>query len=112
MKLPAWTWGWLADLPTTNARIGMTLFIFLGTAVKYWITDKAPDTQWLIFIAAMAGVDALQYGAKRATFLPTPPQEGKDIEDTATKPPVKPEPVPAAMVDEKGEGVLPRGQVK
>ena|SRR5688572_6972055 len=80
-----WLWKRLADMPSTNARIFLTLLIFLGTAIRYWWTDKPPDVAWMTFIGAMAGIDALQFGAKRATFEPTPPS-GKDIEDTPSKP--------------------------
>jgi hypothetical protein len=80
-----WLWKKLADMPSTNARIFMTLIVFGGTAIKYWYTNKAPDNNWLIFISVMAGVDALQFGAKRATEKPTPPL-GKDQEDTAGVP--------------------------
>lgn len=80
-----WLWKRLADMPSTNARIFATLLVFLGTAGVYWATGKPPDVQWLGFIAVMAGVDALQFGAKRATFQAQPPS-GKDIEDTPSKP--------------------------
>lgn len=77
-----WLWKRLADMPSTNARIFLTLLIFGGTAIRYWYTNDVPDGQWLAFIAVMAGVDALQFGAKRVTEKPTPPL-GKDQEDTA-----------------------------
>lgn len=79
----SWLWRWLADMPSTNTRIFITLIIFMGTAIRYWYTAAVPDRDWLFFLGIMAGVDALQFGAKRATEKPTPPL-GKDQEDTAS----------------------------
>ena len=69
-----WLWKRLADMPSTNVRIFVTLLVFVGTAIGYWYTGNPPDREWLVFIAVMAGVDALQFGAKRATEKPTPPE--------------------------------------
>jgi hypothetical protein len=59
----------LAKMPSTNARIAMTLVIALGTAIKYWASGSwEPSVEWLAFMVTMAGIDALQYHGKRRTF--------------------------------------------
>jgi type II secretory pathway component PulM len=61
---------WLAKMPSTNARIALTLICVLLTAVSYCIAWEAPETgweAWLTFLAAMSGLDALQFGVKRKT---------------------------------------------
>ena len=92
-----WLWKRLADMPSTNVRIFTTILIFIGTAIRYWWTAVVPDRDWLFFLGVMAGVDALQFGAKRATEKPTPPLN-KDQEDTAsTKEMLVPSPLVAAQ---------------
>lgn len=62
--------GFLAALPTTNFRIFVTMFVFMGTAVRYFFpTTKAwePSWEWLMFLTVMAGIDAAQYANKRKT---------------------------------------------
>jgi len=63
---------WLAKLPTTNARIAVTLLVFTGTAIRYWsspagIHQWIPSWEWLMFLMTMAGLDVLQHYVKRAT---------------------------------------------
>jgi TRAP-type C4-dicarboxylate transport system permease small subunit len=60
----------LAKLPSTNARIAVTLLCVAVTAIAYCIAWDAPDggwEAWLAFLAAMSGLDALQFGVKRKT---------------------------------------------
>lgn len=59
---------WLATLPSTNARIAVTLLICFGTAVRYWSSASwEPSANWLAFLAAMSGIDTVQFFAKRKT---------------------------------------------
>lgn len=81
-----WFWKWLADFPSTNGRIAMTLIVFIGTAIRYWTSETwRPSYEWLAFLVVMAGLDVAQFGKKRDTFHAMPPT-GKDIEDTPSKP--------------------------
>ena len=61
---------WLGKVPTTQARIVVTLILVLATAVRYLVWG-APShmtgatvlgidgwNSWLVFLAAMAGIDA------------------------------------------------------
>jgi hypothetical protein len=81
---------WIADLPTTNLRILVTLCVFVATALTYLalafltrvfaLDFKAwvPSESWLAFIAVMAGLDWGQFHSKRKTEFPakkkpTPP---------------------------------------
>jgi len=57
-------WG---KLPTTQARVSFTLVCVLGTAIRYWIGGWAPSLEWLMFLAAMSGLDGVQFAAKRMT---------------------------------------------
>jgi hypothetical protein len=95
-----WLWRWLADFPSTNGRIFMTLGVFLGTAVRYWTSETwKPSYEWLAFLIVMAGLDVAQFAKKRETYVAAPPN-AKDIEDVPSK--ATPHPlVPAPM--EQGE---------
>jgi hypothetical protein len=58
----------LGKLPTTQARVVVTLLLCLGTAIKYWASkDWDPALDWLAFLAAMSGLDMAQFGVKRTT---------------------------------------------
>lgn len=73
---------WLASMPSTNTRIAVTLALYLATAVRYlgWGVPNGLQgdarvnawDSWLLLIAAMAGIDAAQFWAKRATQSPPP----------------------------------------
>ena len=73
----------ISTMPTTNMRIFVTMYIAVRTTEAYirsatWV----PALEWLGFILAMAGVDTLQWFAKRkTTFNPA---------DTTTSPLVPP----------------------
>jgi hypothetical protein len=67
---------WVATAPTTNLRILVTLLLVVGTAIRYWISGLfgaegvelwEPTWEWLIFLATMSGIDALQHYGKRKT---------------------------------------------
>lgn len=61
----------LATLPSTNARIAVTLCCVFGTAIRYWSSGSwVPDAGWLTFLAAMSGIDVAQFMAKRSTHIP------------------------------------------
>jgi len=69
----------LAKLPSTNARIAVTLCCVALTAIAYCIAWQAPAggwEAWLTFLAAMSGIDAAQFFAKRKTQQPPPPPNG------------------------------------
>ena len=53
------------SISSTNMRIFVTLLIAFGTAVDYWFGNVAPDNNWLMFLVALAGVDALHFASKR-----------------------------------------------
>lgn len=66
-------WKWLAELPTTNARIGVTLALFVWTGARVNIANWEPPDNWLYLLAVMAGIDAVQFAAKRfSTHKPEP----------------------------------------
>lgn len=70
MTIPAKLNDWLARFPSTNGRVALTLLCVLMTAVSYCIAWEAPDggfEAWLAFLAAMSGLDAVQFFAKRKT---------------------------------------------
>lgn len=59
---------WLATMPSTNARIFVTLLLTCGTAARYWSSASwEPSWEWLTFLAAMAGIDTVQFAVKRKT---------------------------------------------
>lgn len=79
-------WKFIADMPSTNTRIALTLLIAFFTAVRYLLSGVAgtpawePSRAWLAWIGVMSGIDSLQFYAKRRTY-----KEGitvqKDVED-------------------------------
>lgn len=62
-----WVLTWLAKLPSTNARIAVSLLLMIGTGVEVLIRWTAPPWEWLMFLAATMGLDVAQFGLKRAT---------------------------------------------
>lgn len=82
---------WLGNLPGTNFRIFITQFSVLLTTIRYTATDThigklgfdpwTPSWEWLLFLAAMSGLDLTQFYAKRLTHIESPPNT-KDVEDT------------------------------
>jgi len=58
---------WLAKLPTTQARVAVTLALAVGTAIRYWAGGWEPSWEWLTFIAASSGLDVTQFRIKRTT---------------------------------------------
>ena len=59
---------WIGSLPTTNARIAVTLACTAATCVKVVASREwHPDEAWLLFLAGMSGIDVAQFGVKRVT---------------------------------------------
>lgn len=63
-------WQWLADFPSTNGRIVLTLACVAVTCARVVVTGWSPSVEWLVFLAAMSGIDVGQYVAKRVTWHP------------------------------------------
>lgn len=59
-------WTWLEKMPTTNARIAVSLVLAIATGVRV-LFDWNPPSDWLVFLTVWAGLDVLQFGAKRMT---------------------------------------------
>lgn len=71
----------LAETPTTSLRMYVTFILSIATAFKYLLSpciaqlvsstgacvSWQPSQAWLMFIAALGGIDVLQYAAKRST---------------------------------------------
>lgn len=57
----------LGRLPTTNARIALSLVLYGATGVSVLIRWTPPPWEWLVFMAAAMGLDLLQFGTKRVT---------------------------------------------
>jgi hypothetical protein len=68
---------WIGKLPTTNARIAITLLLAVATGIRYEASNLAffsyvvapwsPSLEWLGFLIAMAGLDVAQFTSKRFT---------------------------------------------
>ena len=63
-------WLWLAELPTTNLRIAVTLVMAIGTGARVLLTSWDVPGDWLTFLTVWAGLDVVQFGTKRATYKP------------------------------------------
>ncbi|GIW89947.1 MAG: hypothetical protein KatS3mg109_1978 [Pirellulaceae bacterium] len=59
---------WLAQLPTTNTRILVSLVLALATGARVVATGWEPPLSWLGFLLAMMGLDVAQFTAKRLTW--------------------------------------------
>jgi sterol desaturase/sphingolipid hydroxylase (fatty acid hydroxylase superfamily) len=83
MKLADTALDLIGRLPTTNARIAVTLLCMLATATVYLASRNwEPSWEWLAFLVTMAGVDVAQFAAKRMTHKP----------DATDNPPAPPAP--------------------
>lgn len=72
MKPIAAITNWIANAPSTQLRIMVTLCLTIGTAIRYWAATGAegswqPNWEWLLFLAGMAGLDVWQHYNKRRT---------------------------------------------
>jgi len=56
----------IGRIPSTNARISVTLLIWLGTAIWVWCGGE-PPIEFLGTIVIMSGLDAAQFYGKRVT---------------------------------------------
>jgi len=59
----------IAELPTTNARIVSSIVMAMGTWIKILATGWVPTWEWLVFLIAWAGIDAAQFATKRITHV-------------------------------------------
>jgi hypothetical protein len=63
---------WLGTLPTTNARIFVTILLILATGIVTLVRWSEPPIEWLAFLGVSAGLDVAQFHSKRVTtFAPT-----------------------------------------
>jgi hypothetical protein len=74
---------WLARLPTTQARVAVTLSCVVATTARYLAGGWEPSWDWLTFLAVMSGLDLTQFAVKRRTeFAPSangaPAREASD----------------------------------
>src|SRR5687768_2984316 len=79
----------LAKLPSTNARIFVTLLIYAATSVVFLYLmaigqlggiDESMFVTWLTFLSFWAGLDVAQFHLKRKTHMEAPPTQ-PDVED-------------------------------
>lgn len=78
-----WCMSRIASLPSTNLRIFVTIGLTVATGAVYLILavkSKAlggeswtPAWEWLTFLVANSGLDAVQFTAKRMTQKTEPP---------------------------------------
>ena len=63
---------WLAELPTTQLRICVTLLVVAATAVRYLFLANPPAEMgaWLTFVAGLASIDTATVVGKRWTSDP------------------------------------------
>ena len=61
-------WTWLNEMPSTNLRIFVTIVLALATGTRVIASMWAPPDSWLWFLTAWAGIDVVQFFAKRATY--------------------------------------------
>jgi hypothetical protein len=57
----------LGKLPTTEARIAVTLVLAIGTAARYFAGGWEPSLDWLGFLVVWAGLDVAQFASKLVT---------------------------------------------
>ena len=62
-----WFFKKLSNLPTTNARIAVTIVIWAMVAIRAMFSVWEPSWELLTAIVAMSGMDTLQFGMKRHT---------------------------------------------
>ena len=60
-----WLWEMVGKLPSTNARVAVSLVLILATGVKAIIIWVAPPMEWLGFLLILSGLDAAQFMGKR-----------------------------------------------
>jgi hypothetical protein len=64
---------WLATLPTTNARIAVTIALIFATGIVTLVRWTTPPIEWLGFLIVSAGLDVAQFYGKRVTQHPHTP---------------------------------------
>lgn len=85
----------IAQFPSTNGRIVVSILLLVATGVRVLASWTAPPTEWLVFLTACLGIDVAQFGIKRWTHQngatpmddrrPDPPWPGRP------RPPEEPE---------------------
>lgn len=73
------------SVSTTSVRIYFTLLIIAWTAYDYVIQNDIPDSQWLIFLATLAGVDMIQAAVKTASVSKVRTHEVQAQKETSLK---------------------------
>ncbi len=66
------SWRLIANMPSTNLRIAVTLLLAIATGARIVALGWDPPGEWLAFLAAFGGIDAAQFTAKRLTNTPPP----------------------------------------
>ncbi|KKM16013.1 hypothetical protein LCGC14_1690120 [marine sediment metagenome] len=66
----------LAKIPTTQARIVVTIGLTVATGIMYFATAFVPGYEWLGFLALMSGLDVAQFHSKRKTAWTPAVQNG------------------------------------
>lgn len=92
---------WLAELPTTQLRILVTLSIVVATAVRYLAIPDPPTElgAWLGFLAGLAGIDTATVIGKRFTTDPAV---------ITAEAAARQDPPPAVSADAGGIDVIPQ----
>lgn len=83
---------WLSEAPTTELRIITSIVlavVYVFGTMLLSILDAVPDGAVMVtlggFLLTMMGLDVAQYGIKRATYKPSPPNT-PDIENMVREP--------------------------
>lgn len=64
---------YVETMPSTNVRIALTLLLVAATGARYLGAGVPSGNgwgEWLAFLAAMGGIDVLQFASKRMTAKP------------------------------------------
>ena len=72
-------WHWLDTLPTTNARIALSILLVGATGIVTLVRWTDPPVAWLAFLGLSLGLDIAHFGIKRfTTWKPNgdPPAKG------------------------------------
>jgi hypothetical protein len=72
----------LGRLPTTNARIAVTILLIFGTGVVTLWRWTEPPVAWLSFLVLSAGLDVAQFHSKRTTAWAPGGQKASESEET------------------------------
>lgn len=102
------SWAWVAAFPSTNARIILSMLLAFGTGVRVIALGWSPPLEWLGFLTAWAGLDVLQYSAKRLTDTDLASAKQGNVPSPPAVPPPKmdaaEEPAPVVVAPKKKKG--------